>query len=176
MPVMGDNNTDESIILISTYDSDIYFKAYGHITANLCFPLRDLILSQLDSFSCSFNIYFDLSEVRYMDSTFLGLLVGMEKKIGSTFANKHLFICNASEIAVKLLKNMGIDRFLNFLNKEMPKDLDFKLFDETIEISELEKCKLVLSSHEELMEISDENKKKFDTLHKILKDQIKNME
>lgn len=165
---------EENKILITVNENDLYFKAMGHITANLCFPLRDMILKRLSFFSCAFEIYFDLSETKYMDSTFLGILVGIEKKLNGAFGN-HLYIVNPNEISVKLMKNMGLNRFLKIIEQE-EKKLSYELFDEDTQLDELEKCKIVLSSHKELSELSDDNKKKFQALNEVLENEVKNKE
>lgn len=163
---------DENQILITIDNNDLYFKAMGHITANLCFPLRDMVLKRLSLFTCPFEIFFDLSETKYMDSTFLGILVGLEKKLHGTFGN-HLYIINPNEISVKLMKNMGLDRFLKIVCQNVEKVLHYELFDEDVQVNELEKCKIVLTSHKELSALSDENKKKFEILQDVLEKEIK---
>ncbi len=163
----------ENKLLITTKGQDIYFKALGHVTANLCFPLRDMIIKRISSFDTPFNIYFDLSETKYMDSTFLGILVSLEKKIFSIFT-KHLFILNPNEISMKLLKNMGLDRFLKISISEADSSLTYDVFDEETMTDEIEKCRIVLASHKELSSISEENRKKFESLQQILEEQLKN--
>lgn len=162
----------ENRILIATKENAVYFKAFGHVTANLCFPFRDMIMKRLSSFSIPFEIYFDLSETKYMDSTFLGILVGTDKLLYSKF-QKHLYVNHPNEISLKLMKNMGLDRFLKFSQVTFPQDLSFILFDDTITLEEEEKTKIILESHQELSELSDENKSKFRTLQGILKSQLK---
>lgn len=166
---------EENKILITICENDLYFKALGHITANLCFPLRDLILQRLKLFSCPFRIFFDLSETKYMDSTFLGILIGIEKNLFSVF-QYHLQVLNPNDISVKLMKNMGLDRFLTIVRTDEVKELHYELFDENVELDELEKCRIVLLSHRDLSAISDENEKKFKGLQDVLENEIKSKE
>ena len=75
----------ENYILIGNDNNDIYLKAYGHITANVSFPIREDLYKKISTFTVALNIFIDLSNIRYMDSTFMGLLVGIEKKLYSSF-------------------------------------------------------------------------------------------
>lgn len=159
-------------ILIATSNSSLYFKADGHITANLCFPLRDMIQKKISLFSCPFDVYFDLSETKYMDSTFLGILVGIEKKINSIF-ERHLFVLNPNEISIKLLKNMGLDRFLRIINATPPENLNYEEFNEDTIIDEIEKCRIVLNSHKDLSALNEDNKNRFKSLQEVLEQQVK---
>ena len=73
---------------------------------------------------------------------------------------------------MKLLKNMGLDRFLKFKDTPVPDDLVFERFDDSIAIDELEQLKIVLESHDKLCELSEENQKRFGVLCKILQNQL----
>lgn len=166
---MGDKN----VILIAVYENNLYFKALGHITANLCFPLRDLIVKRLTQFSCPFGIFFDLSETDYMDSTFLGLLIGIEKNLYSV-SQSHLQILNPNEISIKLMKNMGLDRFLTIVREDKLPELEYEIFNDEIDLSELERCKIILSTHKDLSSLSEENREKFKHLEAALEEEINN--
>lgn len=161
----------ENAILITTIKNDIYLKPLGHITANLCFPLREMIFKKLYCFHVLFNIYIDLSETRYMDSTFLGIMVGIDKRLHAHLKT-HLYILNPNEISYKLLKNMGLDRFLQIIAKKLPDDISYTKFDEEVSIDEIEKTKIVLNSHKELTFLSEKNKKRFETLTNLLENQL----
>lgn len=168
---MVDCMKNDNKIMISVHDSDLYFKPLGHITANVCFPLRDMVFKRITEITKDFSIFIDLSETDYMDSTFLGLLAGIEKRLFKTH-HTHAYILNPNSVCLKLLSGMGLDKFLIIKNEALPETLTFKIFDDDICISELEKSKIVLSSHKELSSLSEENKKKFRVLEQVLEEQI----
>lgn len=161
----------ENQLLIASKGSDLYLRALGHITASLCFPLRNMIMKRLSSFSVPFEINIDLSQTGYMDSTFLGILVALDKGLYAKLKT-HVYIVCPNEISVKLLRNMGLDRFLKFKDTPIPDDLVFERFDDSIAIDELEQLKIVLESHDKLCELSEENQKRFGALCKILQNQL----
>ncbi|MCG8571965.1 MAG: STAS domain-containing protein [Spirochaetes bacterium] len=130
-----------------------------------------MIFKRIKKFHVSFNIYVDLSEIKYMDSTFLGLMVGIEKKL-FCHLHTHLFILNPNDISKKIIRNIGLNRFLKSLREKIPNDMIFSEFDEEINIEEIEKTKIVLNSHKNLMEISEQNRQRFQSLTDPLEKQI----
>lgn len=166
------SDTETNKIFISSIDNKIYLMPKGHITANLCFPLRTHLYKKISDSNNKFEIYIDLSHVSYMDSTFMGLLVGLEKKL-IRFFKSHLHILNACDDAKKFLSQMNLESFLHFDKQTIPKDLNFIIFNNEIDIDELEKTKIVLDSHKNLSSLHEKNKSKFSLLEKVLKDKIK---
>ena len=145
-----------------------FIKAEGHITASLCQDLRQKIFDKLSSGSIS-EINVDLSDCNYMDSTFMGILVGFNRRLEKANGNK-VAIYGAGKECLSLLESMEMIKVL----KIMP--LEQKI-EANIQYTELGKNQdidpnLLLKSHENLMELSESNKQKFSTLHDILQSQI----
>ena len=159
-------------ILIAMKNNDIYLKPLGHVTASLSFPVREMIFKKLNRFHAIFNIFVDLSETDYMDSTFLGLMVGIDKRLYSHLKT-HLYVLNPNEISFKLLRNMGLHKFLNILRKKIPENICFSLFDDKVKIDEIEKTRIVLSTHKDLIYLSEANKRRFKTLAEVLERKLK---
>jgi anti-anti-sigma factor len=158
-------------ILIGTIDSDVYIKASGNVTANLSFPLREHLLKKISSMQVRFSTYIDLSGVEYMDSTFMGLLVGIEREVSRKFKD-HLFIINPSENAMKCLKSMRLNNFLTIQEKEISSGATFSAFDENVQMDEMEKSKIVLNAHKNLSSVSKENQEEFQMLQDMLENEI----
>ena len=163
--------TDNQKIEYGIYNLDFFLKPYGHITANLCFNLKNFLFKKFSELDNKYNFYLDLKDTDYMDSTFIGLIIGIEKKLNSLF-NKHLIIINANETSFKLLKNMGLNKILIFDNKALPDEISFLEIDLNNEIEDIEKTKLILSTHKELSSISEENREKFKTLEEVLEKEL----
>ncbi|HOJ65007.1 MAG TPA: STAS domain-containing protein [Spirochaetota bacterium] len=164
----------ETKIEFGILNFDFFLKTYGHITANVCFNLKNFLFKKFSELDNNYNFYLDLEDTDYMDSTFIGLIIGLEKKINSLF-NKHLIIINSNEVCSKLLNNMGINKILTFDNKEVPASLSlFRIDTEEENIDYIEKAKLILTTHKELSELSEDNKEKFKSLEQILENNIKN--
>jgi anti-anti-sigma regulatory factor len=65
----------------------------------------------------------DLGACTYLDSTFLGILLGLGLKLreaGSGLLN----ILNASPRNLELLRNLGLDRLINVAGENLPSDLE----------------------------------------------------
>ena len=131
----------------------IYIKAAGHITANNCHILRKRIFERLDTDPPVKEIYADLADCSYMDSTFIGILIGINKKFKQSCGKKINIVCPSMECC-KLFEGLGISKLLHMedTNVNLPQDMEI--------ISQHRKpsADMLLNAHEELMKISDENK------------------
>ncbi|MGL4982909.1 MAG: STAS domain-containing protein [Treponemataceae bacterium] len=155
------------MIAYTEKDNNIFIKGSGHITAEFCSAVKESVfvaLAKNDNFD---GFYVDLSDCTYMDSTFIGLLAGFNKKYRAQTGRK-IKIQNICGECLDLLNSMGLTRLLEVL--ETP--VDFPADIETVKQKEKTSIYDILEAHENLMELSDENKKKFTNLHKALKDAV----
>lgn len=158
----------EEALFYSEKESVLFIKAEGHITANLCFELRERVFNRFKTAIDLADVYIDLSRCDYMDSTFMGLLIGFNKKM-TALTGKHIKILNPTDTCIKLLKGLGIIKLLDIERQESPLPNDM----EKISDSPSATAEILLNAHENLMELSNDNKRKFETLQKVLKEQIK---
>ncbi len=140
----------------------MYIKAEGHITAQSCPLLREKVFERAETKPPVNHIYIDLSECTYMDSTFLGLLVGFSRHI-SSWGGK-LEVQHADDVSLNLFRQMGMDRILSINKVDVPLPENMSNMQNSNSLTADE----ILSAHEELMSISDDNKKRFLTLHEML--------
>jgi anti-anti-sigma factor len=141
----------------------LYVRAVGHITAAVCYSLRSRVFERLAREPEPDAVYIDLSQCSYMDSTFMGLLVGFNKQF-----HPGIEIVAPSEPCVKLLKGLGIYGLLRTRDAPvaLPKDM------ELLSGSSESRAEVLLKAHEHLIEVSDENRKKFALLRSILKKKV----
>lgn len=144
----------------------LYLKGEGHITAMLCGDLRELIFNRFEQGSPIEAFYVDLSSCDYMDSTFMGLLVGFNKRM-LKLMKKRITIVSPSPTAKELLEGLGLTALVNVVNEPVSFPQDMENINQTRGTS----IDVLLRSHENLMELSEENKKKFEALHSVLKSQ-----
>ena len=165
------NNFQETIvqgkILFAEADDTIYIKGIGHITAALCTDLKQRLFDKFTETTGPKEIAVDLKDCSYMDSTFMGLLAGCNRRLEKVSSRK-IDIYNASESSVKLLQSMELLKVLNISSGA--KDFPDKM--EELGVKNSVDPDLVLNTHENLMELSESNRKKFSTLHELLKQQI----
>ena len=146
----------------------LILKAKGHITAKLCFPLRKLFIDEIHKYKKNLDFCVDLSDCSYMDSTFIGILVGIDKKLFSEY-NQHLIVLNSNPICLNLLKSMGLCSKLHMMKINCSKGIKFYKIEENSRIDEAEMMRIVFNAHNDLSEINPENKSRFSLLAHILK-------
>jgi anti-anti-sigma factor len=145
-----------------------YIKASGHITASLCTDLKKIIFDRLDRPPNLNALYVDLSYCNYMDSTFMGLLVGLNKKL-LNIVNRPVILLHPNIACLDLLKNLGIDKLFNIENKNINFPEQMNIVSQTVKAT----AEFLLKTHENLIELSELNKEKFSALQSILKKQLK---
>lgn len=146
----------------------IYIKANGHITAQICFGLRQRVFERLDRMPKIIEIYTDLSACVYMDSTFMGLLIGFNKKFNH-LDNKKLCIIHPSTESLSHLSDLGLDDILSYSDTDIPFPEDMEMISQKEKVS----AEFILKAHENLIEISDDNRKRFRIIKELLTKQIK---
>jgi anti-anti-sigma factor len=146
----------------------IFIRAIGHITANNCYLLRKRIFDRLENMPAVKEIYLDLADCSYMDSTFMGIIIGVNKKFKSIYRKRITVVCPSKECC-KLFAGLGIAKLLQIKEKTI-------VFPENMELISLPQkppADMVLKAHEDLMETSPENRNKFKLLQDILKKKLK---
>lgn len=151
---------DEALLLKESGDA-IYIRALGHITANSCAGLKARVFERLERPPVLDNLFVDLSLCEYMDSTFMGLLVGFNKRL-LRVAEKPITVLRANETCHKLLKTIGIARMVVMSDEEprFPEDMET--------VGGKADAELLLGAHDDLIELSEENERRFSALRSVL--------
>ncbi|MBN1412471.1 MAG: STAS domain-containing protein [Spirochaetales bacterium] len=157
----------QNTIFYSEEDNKIFIRAHGHITAPLCYGLRQKVFNRFDINTEINGIYADLSGCDYMDSTFMGLLIGFNKKLEQMY-QKQLYIIQPSKESKLHLADLGLDKILAYSEK----DMSFPVKMEIVSQKEKVPAEFVLKAHEDLMELTEENRKKFLKVKEMLTKQI----
>jgi anti-sigma B factor antagonist len=116
----------------------------------------------------------DLDACTYLDSTFLGILLGLGLKLRSA-GNGLLHVLNASQRNVELLKNLGLDRLINIDAKrvELNGVANQKLEEIDCPIAtKTEAGPTILEAHEALMEFDPRNVPKFKDVVEFLREDL----
>lgn len=155
-------------IYLKILEGRVYIRAEGHVTAVLCADLRDKVYKFLAADGIPQGIVLDLSRCDYMDSTFMGVIVSMNKKL-RTRSGQSLVLQDPTPECMGLLKNLGILKLLTVgsVAVDFPPGMDL--------VSEKKSAdsELVYTAHEELSQISPENRNKFKVLQDILRQELK---
>ena len=165
---MGEGNTTTDAILLGRDERGYFISARGSIRAQLCYPLRDAVLARLEEAERAPAVYADLSECRYMDSTFIGLLVGIDKKLRA-ISGERLHVLRPSLECLDILGQIGLRDFLLIEDQEQR---DPPLMSVISPGTGRPGAEFVLRAHEALMETSEEARKKFSLLQKMLEKKL----
>jgi anti-anti-sigma factor len=154
-------------ILYGEENNNIFIRALGRVTLNICYELRDRIFSRLGEQPPVGDIFLDLSRCDYMDSTFMGIILGINKKLKKITEAGLTVVCPTAECS-SLFSGLNILKL--FTVRESLVTFPARL--ETISVFEKPGPDIVLRAHDELAEISDANADKFRVLREMLKKRV----
>jgi len=164
---MGVDNPDT--ILAGADERGYFVRAVGSIRASLCYPLRERLLARLEETSDIPAVYVDLSGCTYMDSTFIGLLVAVDRRVRNGSGGR-LHVLNPSVPCTELLGQIGL---LDILLVEPEGGPSFPPLDALEKPAGRPATEFVLEAHQELMETSEEARRKFALLRDQLERKLK---
>ncbi len=116
----------------------------------------------------------DLDACTYLDSTFLGILLGLGLKLKEA-GNGLLHILNANTRNLELLKNLGLDRLINIDSSKVPLNgVTQKPLEEMAcpVPTRAEAAPTILEAHENLMEFDPRNVPKFKDVVEFLREDL----
>ncbi len=166
---MAVSNTHTDSLRFGSDERGYFLAARGSIRANLCFPLRESLLAQLDKGSSVPAVYADLSQCDYMDSTFIGLMVAIDKRLRKTSGGR-LHLLRPSNACREILSQIGLQNFL--LVEDGPMDMPPGM-EEIAPAGGRPGAEFILTAHEALMETSEEARKKFGLLKEMLERKLR---
>ena len=143
-------------VLIASNDGIYSIKVNGRATFECAPPLRTLA-KDLESIVFR-KINVDLSSCTGMDSTFMGILamLGLRaKKIDAVMT-----IFNAGELNKSLLFGLGLKKLFNFAEGEVK--LESQTESAESDADKIANAQTVLDAHKTLMDVDEENVRKFE--------------
>jgi len=150
-------------------NKNLFIIIKGRGTAEYCSELNVYLQEILTS--CTIDrVLFEVSEAEYMDSSFIGMILLTKKKmIGS---GENVFLLNPSNKISEIFNIMGLDHFIPTI-----RDNNIVYPECTIEVKQklensISDIKLLLESHQNIMETSKENHKRFELVEKIFQKEL----
>ena len=117
-------------------------------------------------------VVIDLAECIGMDSTFMGVLAGLSRRLKKT--GKTLEVINLSEKNANLLSTLGVDQILTLYRDAhgytIPEPQTGSL--PTDQASKKEMAETALNAHQNLVEINEENKPRFKRVIELLQEDV----
>lgn len=156
------------MIVFSKENNILYITAKGHVTARFCAQLKEFVAEHLEEGQTVTEAYLEMKDCTYMDSTFIGVIAGINKQLKKKLGKK-LHLQNIQKSCMDLFNSMSLTSLLDFLEKPVV----FPLQSESTDSLIMTKPEDIIEAHENLIELSDDNKKKFTLLNQILNDSYK---
>jgi anti-anti-sigma factor len=156
-------------LFVARDERGYFIRATGSIRAMLCYPLREGLLSLLESPSDLPAVFVDLADCQYMDSTFIGLLVAIDKRIQKSSGGR-LHVLRPSTGCRDTLNQIGLQTILLIEDSGPLFPADMR---ELANEKERPATEFILGAHEALMETSEEARKKFGLLKELLERKLK---
>ena len=161
---------DTSRVLVGIISEGYIIKVIGKGTMEFCSDLFQYLSNKIDVEKVQ-NIYFELSSATYLDSSFIGVIVSVQKKLKKMF-NSNVILLNPSEKVKDILNTMGLLEIMPIQEESGLKNIEVN---EEIQ-KKMEKTykdiQLILESHQNLMELNNENKRKFSLVEDMLKKEL----
>ena len=120
------------------------------------------------------RLVMDLEQCQLMDSTFLGVLAGGAVKFRqSTGAPVNIELSNPNARVSGLIENLGVESLFTVSSGPLELPSDVRARRVTIQSpTKLQLKETSLAAHEQLMQISESNKEKFEELTRTLKEDL----
>ncbi|MGL5956607.1 MAG: STAS domain-containing protein [Brevinema sp.] len=157
------------MIYTGVQNQDLYIIIDGKGTAEYCSELEAYIQELLSNLDIE-HVYFDTQKACYLDSSFIGVILSIKKKISKK--PDAVFLLNPSDKIVEIFQLMGLDTFVPSLYNE-----DIVCTNCNIEINKkmensISDIKLLLDAHKNIMETSCENHKRFELVEKVFQKEL----
>jgi anti-anti-sigma factor len=156
---------------VAINDDDVIVIVNGDATMKISHILKKFMMDLMDeSKGLNRNFKIDLRKCNYMDSTFTGILIILEKHAKKKLDNRFV-ILNPSNFCYNVLETMGLIPLFKISNEKPDYEknaVQLKPF----YIKKTEEAILMYLAHKELSDVSKENKEEFKDVQKFLKSHI----
>ncbi len=153
------------MISIGLKENNLYILVEGRGTAEYCSEL-DSCIQEIISNTDIETIYFDTKKADYLDSSFIGIILSMNKKM------KKVSLLNPSDKIVEIFQIMGLDTFVPSIYDESLCCEQYNIEVNKKTENTIADIKLLLESHRNIMETSSENHKRFALVEKVFQKEL----
>lgn len=170
---MPTDTSSSPVFLVDAYSDPMCLKIQGRATYLNCGPLNDFFDRVIKKHGT--NIVIDFEECTGMDSTFLGLLVGVALELKHVNHKGSICLQHVKGRNLELIKNLGLDRMLSIntevsINAKEENNFEMKL--KTLGTEESVCPEAILKAHQNLVCANSSNLHKFQDVISFLKKQI----
>jgi anti-anti-sigma factor len=155
----------EGRILAASHDGAYVIRLVGDVRLTLCTSIDDYFVHMFEDEAFA-SVWVDLCEAEGIDSTTLGLLAKLALKVKEKFGFQPVIYSCDSGIN-RLLKSMGFQRLFEIHEEAGTNPTDINEIP-IVQDSEEGVKEKVIEAHRVLMDISDENRTRFQDLMSAL--------
>ena len=167
--MLGMEQSNDDLQAVIT-DHTVFVRVIGRGSFKVAAPLKQFV-AKVTSHRPVATIVIDLESCIGMDSTFMGVLAGLSTRLKKT--GQLVELINLSDKNAQLLKTLGVDQVISFYQNEHGHSLSAQETEAIpAEASKKELAETALKAHEELVQISEENRPKFKRVIEFLKDDV----
>ncbi len=159
------------VYLVDAYSDPAVVRIEGRACFQNSACLRDFIAEIVRQGKTRFVI--DFQHCASMDSTFLGVLAGAAIELRKANPPGSLVLARVGPRNLELIRNLGLHRLLTVDAGDFP--MNFDKCDTALQCpdrSELENARLVLEAHENLVNVDEANRVKFQDVLAFLKNRV----
>jgi anti-anti-sigma regulatory factor len=162
------------VFLVDAYSEPVLIRIEGRATFQNCAPLKEFFSQTIASGKRKYVV--DFSKCSGMDSTFLGVLVGVGLKLRKTQPEGGLALVRLGTRNMELVRNLGLHRIVAVdagTGTPVPgSGLTQHPLQAQARASELENARFVLEAHENLVAVDSANAAKFQDVIAFLKNRV----
>ena len=162
--------TDTPEVTLGAVAGGLYVGVQGRATQGTCPTADQLVGDYLSSDPLRPLVVLDVTGCEWIDSTFAGWLVQLNKRLERS-AGGRLLITGCSERCRRSLEKMRLTELLKFETVAPPPETQ-NVPCTTGEVTGKEKLKLMLEAHEALAGVSPENEQVFTPIATMLRGQM----
>lgn len=160
----------EPTFLVNPYSEPVVIKVRGRASFQNAAPLKSFLDRMIEEGGHDYVL--DFSDCKGMDSTFLGILAGAGLKLMRR-GEGSMVACRLGARNLELVRNLGLHRIMT-IDPE-GRDLSFDgtgtLLSDS-QTTEINNARMVLEAHENLVEVDESNRTKFQDVILFLRNQV----
>lgn len=165
-------------ILVARVDETVCIKLEGRANFATSIDFKRLINETHEDGAKRFVI--NLSSCQIMDSTFLGMLAGVGRRISSEdlpSAERPIELLNPTERVSDLIDNLGVSDLFHIVHCEEARPTEYnESYESGEETSKLDMSRNCLEAHQILMDHNPDNVAKFTDVAKYFEAEVKKAE
>jgi anti-sigma B factor antagonist len=164
-------DASKPVYLVDAYSDPVVVRIEGRASFQNSGCLRDFIAEMLQRGKNRFVL--DFNGCASMDSTFLGVLAGAALQLRRAGPDGSIVVARTGPRNLELIRNLGLHRLLTVDpgdNPTVSAHCDTPL--ECKERNEIETARLVLEAHENLVNVDDTNRSKFQDVLTFLRHRV----